>query len=326
MDIDTQRRIAAILRILDAEGKPLGSHRIAEAMKECGIDIKERMVRYYLEETDRRGFTMNNGRLGRELTKRGKSELADTVAVDRLGTLPGRLLELAYRATFNLHEQVGTVAVNRCRVAAEKKNEALAVMRSVVEAGWGMGRWVCFHDDGKDGGAVEHRMTPIGVLSEVTVDGVLRSHGIPVTPVLTGLLAVENRKPKRFSETIQLNGVTVEPMSLFSKAMMTQVTGVVESGCGIVGATFREIPSAVVSKAKEVVSRLERIGICSVVSIEEWGREQFDIPLRPDRAALILPASLNCFAALKEHGFVVEDIEEMGIEPFERCVDLFNLL
>ena len=64
MDIDAQRKTAAILRILAEAGHPLGSTRIARELRLRGIDLKARMIRYYLEQSDAQGFTENLGRPG----------------------------------------------------------------------------------------------------------------------------------------------------------------------------------------------------------------------------------------------------------------------
>ena len=59
MDLDARRKKAAILSVIAEAGSPLGSSKIAEELKRRGIVLKGRMVRYYLEETDRLGFTEN---------------------------------------------------------------------------------------------------------------------------------------------------------------------------------------------------------------------------------------------------------------------------
>ena len=76
MHADHARTIAAILWILDEAGRPLGSTKIARSLRAVGIDLAERMVRNYLAETDEQGLTLNLGRRGRDLTPRGREELA----------------------------------------------------------------------------------------------------------------------------------------------------------------------------------------------------------------------------------------------------------
>jgi len=112
LDIDARRKIAAILRVLDAAERPLGSTRIARELARRGVDLKGRMVRYYLDETDRQGFTENLGRPGRRLTARGRRELGAAVAVDRVGFVSARVDDLSYRLSFDVATKRGTIILN----------------------------------------------------------------------------------------------------------------------------------------------------------------------------------------------------------------------
>ncbi len=56
MHIDAQRKISTILRILAEAGRPVGSTRITDELQLLGIDLKARMVRYYLTELRKQEF------------------------------------------------------------------------------------------------------------------------------------------------------------------------------------------------------------------------------------------------------------------------------
>ncbi|MBE3123587.1 MAG: hypothetical protein IMZ65_02155, partial [Planctomycetes bacterium] len=75
MSLDSQRKIAAILRVLDEAGRPLGGAKLARGLQRAGIQLEQRMVRNYLEAMDAAGLTVNLGRRGRQLTDHGRREL-----------------------------------------------------------------------------------------------------------------------------------------------------------------------------------------------------------------------------------------------------------
>jgi len=62
----------AILKVLEEARRPLGARIIARHLKDYGIVLTERAVRYHLQLMDERGFTRFVGRRqGREITEKG---------------------------------------------------------------------------------------------------------------------------------------------------------------------------------------------------------------------------------------------------------------
>ena len=72
MDIRQKRKIVAILNILAEVDRPMGSISISQRLAQKGIDLRERMIRYYLEMTDKQGLTENLHRQGRIITEKGR--------------------------------------------------------------------------------------------------------------------------------------------------------------------------------------------------------------------------------------------------------------
>ena len=54
---DVERKVISILRILRDSDRPLGSRIIARLLKDCGVELGERAVRYHLKLMDERGLT-----------------------------------------------------------------------------------------------------------------------------------------------------------------------------------------------------------------------------------------------------------------------------
>jgi repressor of nif and glnA expression len=71
---DSERKIIAILKVLNESSESLGSITIARKLEEQGIYLSERAVRYHLKITDERGYTQPLGRDGRMISAKGLDE------------------------------------------------------------------------------------------------------------------------------------------------------------------------------------------------------------------------------------------------------------
>jgi HTH-type transcriptional regulator, global nitrogen regulator NrpRI len=309
MDIDTQRRIAAILRIISEASTSLGSSRIAEELKLQGFDFKDRMVRYYLEETDKLGFTENLGRHGRRITALGRDELMRAVAIDRVGFVSATVDEFAYKTTFDMRTRSGTVILNLSTIKRDEFDKAREIMRQVMGAGLGMGRFLTVAEAGQP---IAGLQTPddcvtVGTVCGITLNGVLRANGIPIASRFGGLLEIKEKKPVRFTQIIHYDGTTIDPIEIFIKGKMTRAYDAAITGRGTIGASFREIPAVALSEAKQIISELERVGICGVLALGEAGRPLLDVPVPQGRVGAIVAAGLNPVAAVEEQGIPTEN-------------------
>ncbi|MHC5053955.1 MAG: DUF128 domain-containing protein [Planctomycetota bacterium] len=309
MDLDTQRKVAAILRVLDESGGALGSSRLARELRLRGIDLKARMIRYYLDQMDNLGFTENLGRRGRRLTARGRRELESAVAVDRVGFVSARVDELAYRLTFDPETLSGSVIMNVSLLPAKELGRALKIARRATGAGLGMGRHLVTARAGETvaGITVPRGRAAIGTICSVTLNGIMYARGIPMASVFGGLLEMENGRPTRFTQIIRYDGTTIDPIEIFIKGGMTRVGDVSRTGTGTVGAGFREIPAGALSAAQELVDRLERVGVGSVLAVGLPGKPLLDVPVSQGRVGIVVPAGLNPVAAAEEAGVPTEN-------------------
>jgi repressor of nif and glnA expression len=320
MDIDAQRKTAAILGVLSEAGRPLGSTRIARELRLRGIDLKQRMVRYYLEDMDARGFTENLGRPGRRLTDRGRRELESAVAVDRLGFVSARVDELACSQTFDLDQRAGTVILNISSVSSRDFGKARTIVRSVIAAGLGMGR--CTGEAGAGGElagvTVPKGRAAIGTICSVTLNGVLCAQGIPVSSRFGGLLELRGGRPHRFVQIIHYDGTTIDPMEIFIKGKMTRVGEAARTGTGTIGASFREIPAVALPRTLELIGILKRLGLGGVLEVGVPGNPLLDVPVSHGRVGLIVAPGLNAIAAVEEAGIPTENHAMAALCEFDR--------
>jgi len=324
MHADRGHTIAAILRVLDEAGRPLGSTKIARALRIVGIDLAERMVRNYLAETDRRSLTVNLGRQGRALTDEGRRELAAAGAARKIGFIDARGEDLAYRMTLDLRRRRGTVILNLSSVPRDRLPEARRAMAPVVRAGLGMGR--LGRVDGQAPGAAGLPVAPgqavIGTICSLTLNGLLAAAGVPTISRFGGLLEVRDGAARRFTHIIEYAGTTLDPIEIFIKAKMTQVGEAARTGRGVIGASFREVPAVALPEVRKVVARMDGVGLGGLVLIGEPSRPLAEIPVKQGRAGLIVAAGLNPVAAVHEAGIPTENRAMARLREFAELESL----
>src|SRR4030042_1776927 len=84
---DVERKVIAILKVLKDSAEPVGARLIAYRLRDCGIHLGERAIRYHLQMMDERGLTHLVGRRqGRLVTQSGLNELGCALVSDRVGS------------------------------------------------------------------------------------------------------------------------------------------------------------------------------------------------------------------------------------------------
>ena len=81
----SERIIISILKTLNESSEPLGSTTISRKLKQDGVFLGERGVRYHLKIADLRGYTRSLGRDGRLITPEGRQEIKEAFATQQLG-------------------------------------------------------------------------------------------------------------------------------------------------------------------------------------------------------------------------------------------------
>jgi repressor of nif and glnA expression len=311
MDFDSQRKLDAILRILAESGRPQGSTSIAGELALSGIDLRQRMVRYYLTQADRMGLTQNRGRSGRSITPAGIERLRRVIAVEKIGFISARVDELSYRMTFDIGRREGTVVLNVSRMPAASLPSAAGIIGETLAAGLGMGGLVTLRREGEEiaGYRVGRGEVAVGTVCSVTLNGVFRAAGIPISSRFGGLLEIREGKAVHFTHIIHYDGTTIDPVEIFLKGRMTRVRQAVTSGNGTIGASFREIPVAALPAATALIGRLTAIGLLGGFHvIGRPGQPLLDIPVPQGRVGLIVPAGLNAIAAVEESGIETHNV------------------
>ena len=99
---EIERKILSILKVLSNLQKPAGSVVIAKELKNMGVDLSERAVRYHLKLTDERGLTqLVREREGRVITAKGQREIERAMVNDKVGFAISRIEQLSFRTNFD---------------------------------------------------------------------------------------------------------------------------------------------------------------------------------------------------------------------------------
>lgn len=286
----------------------MGSSTISKQLNSVGIDLRDRMVRYYLDLTDQNGLTKNLGRHGRIITTLGRKELDNAVAIDKVGFINSRIDELTYQMKFDETTLTGTVILNISMIKTSDNRQILNKVAQVMKAKLGMGRFFQISYAGQNIHNLLEKVSDnhitVSTICSVTINGILLRYGISMTSRFGGLLDLQDGVPVRFSQIINYDASTIDPLEIFIKSKMTSVSQAMRTGTGSIGASFREIPAASLPQAKDIIENLDKIGLGCVLMIGRPNQPLLDIPVSIGHVGLIVAGGLNPIAAIEESSVV----------------------
>lgn len=320
------RKINAILRIIADAKKPIGSAEISQKLKECGIDLSERAVRYHLKIMDQQGLTEIRWKEGRILTEKGREELENAFVSDKVGLVISRIESLAYRMDFDLERKAGSVILNLSFIPKREFRRSLEIMRPVFKKKFNLGSMVAVAGEGEEigGVAVPAGKVGFGTVCSVTLHGILLKKGVPVESKFSGILQIEKGRPLRFTDLISYSGSTLDPVEIFIRSKMTGVREAV-AGSGKIVASFREIPAISRNKAIEILQKSEETGLGSALMMGKPGQPLLEIPVGSERVGLVICAGLNPIAALEEAGIETESKALASLVDYSRLLSMETL-
>jgi repressor of nif and glnA expression len=313
----------AILRAVAETDGPVGATKLVDRLAAIGPAIQPRTIRFYLLQLDRAGLTQFvSRRLGRRITERGRAELAHANVIEKVGFVAAKVDNLGYRMTFSTRRGKGTLITNVALLDRRVLGLALREMEPVFAAGYGMGSKLAVAEaGGKIGDLVAPEgMVALGTVCSVTVNGIMLNEGIPVTSRFGGLVEMREGKPLRFVELIEYAGTTVDPLEAFIKAGMTRVRDCVRTGSGIIGASFREIPSAALGDMNRIQKEMQGCGLGGLLALGRPNRPLLDVPVAEGRTGIVIVGGMNPVAAVHEAGLRISMFSLAGLEDFEAFV------
>lgn len=321
---DVERKVLSILKVLSNSREVLGARVIARYLKELGIELGERAVRYHLKLMDERGLTRLVGRDGRAITDLGLAELERALVADKVGFAFSRIEMLAFRTNFDWNRRTGSIPVNISFFPKENFKKALKIMRPIFQAGLCVSELVAVADEGENIGelVVPQGRVALATVCSIVVNGTLLKAGVPVDSRFGGILQIRNHHPFRFVELIHYAGSSLDPSEIFIRANMTSVTKVVKSGNGEILANFREIPAICRPIVKEVELKLKEAGLGGILLMGNISEPVCEIPVDLNRVGVILIGGLNPVAAAQEAGMGAENHAMSALLDYKKLVKI----
>jgi repressor of nif and glnA expression len=324
---EVERKVIAILKILSESREPLGAKVIAQRLKDYGVDLRERAVRYHLKITDERGLTRLIGRDGRLITESGIEELKSALVGDKVGFVISKIELLAFQTSFDWKTHSGHVPVNVSLFPREQFDRARKAMSDAFKAG------ICVSDSvavAREGERLAGVTVPEGKIGFATVcsiiiNGALLKAGIPMDSKFGGLLQIRNEKPLRFVELIEYAGSSLDPSQVFITSRMTSVGEAARKGEGKVVANFRQIPALCRPVAEKVISALREAGLGGLLVMGDTSQSVCEIPVELNKVGIILLGGLNPVAAAVEAGIDAENRAMSGVVDYRDLVGFWEL-
>lgn len=316
---DVERKILLILKILNKRAEPLGARLIAHRMKDSGLDLSERAVRYHLKFMDQKGLTKLVGRRnGRMITDHGKDELSNARVQDKVSLCSSRIDMLAFKTTFDISKRRGMVPVNISFFAKDRLKDALEAMKPAFQDKMAVSDRIAIAGEGEKLGDVTVPDGKVGLATvcSILINGILLKSGVPIDSKFGGVLQVKNRMPLRFVELIHYASSSLDPSEIFIRGKMTSVNQVVEKGEGKILANFREIPAVSATFVADIIDGIRAIGLGGILAVGGIGNSVCETTVGVNKAGMILMGGLNPVACAHEQGIDVDNLAMTTVMEF----------
>ena len=326
-NIEVERKVNAILRVLKESPDAVGARIIGRQLKEQGIDLSERAVRYHLKLMDERGLTQLVGRDGRQITPAGIEEIRNALVADKVGLFMNRIETVSFRTTFDWRAKKGCVPTNLSFFDKKDFPRALKAMAGAFKAGMSVGDLVGVAGEGESLG---EQIIPKGKVGFATVcsavvAGALLKAGVPMDSKFGGILQIRHGKPLRFAELIYYSGTSLDPSEIFIRGKMTDVTGAAKNGDGKVLANFAEVPGQCRPLTEDMMAKLKEACLGSLVLMGRPGEPVCEAPVDPNRVGVLLLGGLNPVAAAEEAGIQAENAAISSVVEYSRLKNFWDL-
>jgi repressor of nif and glnA expression len=306
---DVERKVLAILNTLGDSREAIGSRIIARQLKDRGVGLGERAVRYHLKLMDERGLTQLVGRRdGRIITELGQAELKKAMVTHKVGFSLSRIEMLAFRTNFDWDKRTGSIPVNVSFFSKGDFNKAFKAMKPIFKAGICVSNLVAVASEGEAIGdlVVPEGKMGLATVCSIVVNGTLLKAGVPIDSKFGGTLQIRNRNPLRFVEIIHYAGSSLDPTEIFIRANMTSVAKVAKDGDGEILANYREIPAICRPLAEEVAAKLKDADLGGILLMGNVSEPVCEIPIELNQIGVVLVGGMNPVAAAAEAGIVSE--------------------
>lgn len=322
------KTIFAILDILGKQREIIGSREISRQLKTHGIDLTERTVRYHLRILDERGHTEVFGKEGRKITEKGREELKRALVPQKVGFIISKIESLSYQTTLDINTMAGAVILNVSFFPEDGIHRAVEALKPVFASPFAMSDRMILKREGEAIGdvVIPEGMIGIGTVCSVTINGIFLKAGIPITSRFGGILEISRGRPSRFISIISYEGSSLDPLEIFIRSKMTDVSGALQKDSGKILASFREIPLICREQAIRIAQSMTERGIQGILAIGEPNTPLLDIPVGIDKVGVVVVGGLNPIAAIEELGITTESKAMSTLYDYAQLKDMQDAL
>lgn len=302
------RTMFTILRVLDKYGDIVGSIELSRELRSHGIELSERTVRHYLKLLDQMGMTKVQGKRGRMITEKGKSEVTKAFVTERINFVISKIDSLSYLTDFNVDTLEGNIILNISFFSEKKLKDVVRITAPVFASPYVMSNRIILVKGGDRIGDVQvpRGCMGIGTVCSITLNGIFLKSGLPVTSRYGGVVEVEGGIPKRFTSLISYDGSSMDPLEILIKSGATDVAGAVAGSNGRILASMREIPVASIREAEVLKEKMFHKGLGGSILFGKPNQPMLDVPVGIDKVGMLVVGGLNPIAAVEEAGISTE--------------------
>ena len=232
-----------------------------------------------------------------------------------------RIENMMYQVTFDPVEGSGVIAANVSIIRDSDLDDALFIFESVMKSGLGVGSYIRVIRDRASFGNIRLESHECAIVTpcSITIDSVLLKSGVPVRPLLGGLVQIKKGVPVRFTDILTYESTTIDPIDALMSQDLTSVTDVASTGSGKILANVRVVPMHARERVEGILLTLKLANFDSILWVSEPNTEVLGVPIERDHIGIVAIGGTNPRAAVQEQGIPIRtqalseliDIDEM---------------
>jgi repressor of nif and glnA expression len=205
-----------------------------------------------------------------------------------------RIENMMYQVTFDPVEGSGVIAANVSIIRDSDLDDALFIFESVMKSGLGVGSYIRVILDRTSFGNIRLESHECAIITpcSITIDSVLLKSGVPVRPLLGGIVQIKKGVPTRFTDIL---------------------------GSGKILANVRVVPMHARERVEGILLTLKLANFDSILCVSEPNTDVLGVPIERDHIGIVAIGGTNPMAAVQEQGIPIRtqalseliDIDEM---------------
>ncbi len=226
----------------------------------------------------------------------------------QLQFISSKIEDLMFRTTFDPLTGEGDVIVNISLIDKNDLNDVIKIFKMAIVGGLSVSPYAKLLHEGDEIGniVIEKGKVGIATVCSITIDGVLLKTGIPLKPILGGIVQIKKGTPVRFTDILMYASTTIDPLDILMSQKQTSITQLLETGSGNILANLREAPMAARDDIERILSDMIDAGFSGILEVSEPNTRILDLPVERDHIGIAVIGSTNLMAAVQEHGIPIQ--------------------